>query len=339
MDAIEVDKFKLGRLRLQENASVIVQHVVFEDVIDSLYSNIDNFSANDVEALLDLGDNGKKMRKLLVSLQSNEEEDVYEWFHKALVDVNTIGCDEVASILENTQISDENRSDSNQELLKKEILGVGEYLKEIGDVYKDNEPLEIPYDTNYNSSANLTEDSMKEFVPFVFKKKAKADKFKDIPVYIGLSLINVKPTGMASEYSKYVEAMDALHRRLPGPADDEIKNCIEDLLQHEIKGYEPVVIIAGQMFDECNLGRVVTWFRFWRRFVSSIEDSQESLQIFCKYIGFYLNQLPSYQKWSLNGWDNMVKQANMEVAPVRTFSWAGELFRLLVLLYNYFTNR
>ena len=225
--------YEYNKKKLLTNATLIIQHVQCEDVMDSLYSNIDSFTTDDYLHLLYLPTNLSKMRKLLDILRNCKSDDVYFWFNKALIDVDTIGCDEVARIIEKTEVVEENLGYDKKEIFKNEVLGVSNYIREIGN--QNEIPNKLPFNKDYSSSANLAGESLNKFVSFTFKKKNKTDHFKDIPVYVALSLCNFRPEGMSSEYEKYKIAIEKLQNSFQDSENQEIENCIENLLQYEIK--------------------------------------------------------------------------------------------------------
>ena len=191
------EEINLGKKRLLVNISLITQNVIFEDIVDSLYSNIDAITTDDVIKLLKETSNVCKMRNLISILQDINNEDVYMWFHKALIDVDTIGCDEVANILEKKPLTTIDVHDSKEEMLRKGVITMSNHIMNISD--KENTSPDIIFNKNLCSSANLAGESLNVFVPFVFKKKAKPDPLRDIPVYVGQSL-NSQPSRLVPQF-------------------------------------------------------------------------------------------------------------------------------------------
>ncbi|ESO07330.1 hypothetical protein HELRODRAFT_170661 [Helobdella robusta] len=316
--------------RIKATYKLIVDSVIFDDIQDYLYSNLTDFSSEMIEEIKAEGINRNQMRKFLSMLEKLKDERTYDMFRKSLkesVDFSYVVAELDRADLKNIPVIENYQS-------KFEVLrqNVEIQTKIMNQVLESNQLLQekieklqsVPGFTQMTPSGEVIIKDIQNFSTYLLDETdSSVDSSKNLNLNVKLKVQNKKKEiacalGVDSIYDlespipdnlqTYKNHIQTVRNAIKKLRDDEVKEIDRTVSSnvsiHEMVGLPTVQTLAEEVFDKCNIGRIVVWFAYWRKFIQDLDGTDSEKRIFGEYIGFSLCLNPVVMKWldEEDGW-------------------------------------
>lgn len=311
------------RIKIYANYKTIVDNVDFDEIKDYLLSNLDDFEIEDVERINHEKTKSAKARLLLKILMKKKSPDVLMHFCNSLKSSEVRAYETLANAIEATDPT-QFRFDNVDASFEDKIGRLREqFIKQTQILEDKNQQLEgipafrqLSRDGRFVVNENIEEFSKYKSIGVnlrVTKEKKIPSSIRDIACQLGEDALS---TYSDQSRNKHILAMRKLVMDISQKNKDDLSSLIQNMHILEMVGFPTVEAIARELYSECNWGRVVVWFAFWRELADYLEGRPQECKLFGSFVGFYLGS--TCEKW-INENGGWVSENNFQINIVRCF--------------------